>query len=220
MKTQFLYCLFLPVLLSAQDTLIFKNGDKKTVTLKEITGNEVKYTRHDQNEGPVYIIYKDELVFIKYISGKTDSLNSQASTVVNIAVEALPKIKMEGNYLYRNGRAIDDFELKQLIDNYPYPETKKSMLVKYQNMEKYRRKHKLSKSLITVGWILPIVGLVSSGVLVFSEPFASDLPDVVFATGFGLGVVTVATGITFTVINKKKKNNERFDISILYNEMR
>ena len=220
MKLQFWALFFLPVLLNAQDTLIFKNGDKKTATLKEISVNEVKYTKFGQTESPVYIVYKDELAFIKYANGKTDSLSSQNIVKGTDFPSSSAKLRMGGNYLYYNSRAIDDFELKRLIDEYPYPQTKESMLKKFKVMEKYRRKQGLAKGLIPFGCALPVIGLVSAFVLSFSQPFGSDLPDVVFASGFGLGVVTVANGIVFSIRNKKKKNEEKFDISVLYNGMR
>ncbi len=220
MKLHFFALLFLSALLNAQDTLIFKNGDKKTTTLKEISGNEVKYTRFGQTESPVYIVYKDELAFIKYADGKTDTLNSQSTVKGSAFTSSFTKLKMGGNYLYYNSRAIDDFELKKLIDEYPYPQTKEAMLQKYKMMEKYSRRQGLAKASIALGCALPVVGLVSSFVLFFSQPFGSDLPDIAFATGFGLGVVTVANGIIFSVRNKKRKNEEKFDISVLYNEMK
>jgi hypothetical protein len=218
MKLRFFILLFFPALLVAQDTLIFRSGEKKTGTIKEISGIEVKYAK--SADGPVYIVYKDELAVIKYASGKTDSLYTTNKGQSPKVYADLPKIKMEGNYLYCKGRTVDDFELKRLIDDYPYPETKESMLLKYAQMEKYRKKQHRAKTLIPIGCAFPVLGLVSSFVLFFTQPFDSDLPDIAFVTGAGLGVVTAANGIVFSIRNKKKKNNEKFDISILYNQMR
>ena len=220
MKKVLCACLLIPVLLSAQDTLVFKNGDKKAGSLKEINGNEVKYTRSGQNDGPIYVVYKNELTLIKYGNGKIDTLSSESDSKKTGLEASFPKIKMEGSRLYYKSGVLEDYELKRLIEFYPYQQTKETMLAKYMQMEKYKRKKRLSKALIPVGCIFPAAGLISAFILFGTEPFGSDLPDIAFVSGVGLGLVTIGNGIAWNIHFGKKKNAVNYDISVLYNQMK
>ncbi len=53
----------------SQDIITQKNGDNLVVKILEITPTEVKYKNIDEEDGPLFIIYKSEISSIQYKNG-------------------------------------------------------------------------------------------------------------------------------------------------------
>lgn len=87
MKKQILSLLFFlaTVLVStAQDIITKRDGSEIPSKVTEVTTQEIKYKRWDNQNGPIYGIDKKEVLFIKYENGAKDIFDTQgnlASTV-------------------------------------------------------------------------------------------------------------------------------------------
>ena len=77
-----LYCLFqlLTNIGYSQDNIILKNGDEIAAKVLEVTTDQIKYKKWENQEGPTYTSAKSEVFMIKYKNGTKDVFNSPSST--------------------------------------------------------------------------------------------------------------------------------------------
>lgn len=61
----------------SQDVITKSNGDEILAKILEVTQNDVKYRKFDQQNGPIFTISKAELLMVKYENGSKDVFNSQ-----------------------------------------------------------------------------------------------------------------------------------------------
>lgn len=92
------------------DTLFFRSGQRRGVTVAEISQHEIKYKDSDNPDGPIYSANKSAIELIKYSNGKTEvfpienyqdekkSKSSDAGTGLTIALIGccLPPIAIVG----------------------------------------------------------------------------------------------------------------------------
>jgi hypothetical protein len=78
-----------PVLF-AQDTIIKMNNESVPAKILEISQNEIRYTRSDIPNGPVYTIKKDDIQRIKYSNGSSDAFNS-SQTAAEKPIDITPR---------------------------------------------------------------------------------------------------------------------------------
>lgn len=62
--------------LRAQDTIVYRNGLKTPVHLKEISPTEIRYQRADMAGGPDYVISKSEVAKLIYKNGITETMQA------------------------------------------------------------------------------------------------------------------------------------------------
>lgn len=82
MKKQILSLLFFlaTVLVStAQDIITKRDGSEIPSKVTEVTTQEIKYKRWDNQSGPIYGIDKKEVLFIKYENGAKDIFDTQGN---------------------------------------------------------------------------------------------------------------------------------------------
>jgi len=65
--------------LSAQDTIIKRNGDELQTKILEINVHEIKYKRFDNLDGPVITILKSDVFMIKFENGTTENFSHVTS---------------------------------------------------------------------------------------------------------------------------------------------
>ncbi len=75
---------------SAQDTIVFRNGDSLTVSVKEISNEVVKYKRFSNPDGPLYIDIRDDISSIIYENGDIDYFGEIDATEPQPHVYATP----------------------------------------------------------------------------------------------------------------------------------
>ncbi len=68
-------------IISAQDVIVFKNGDEVQAKVKEVTPSEIKYIRFDNQNGPVYTIGRQDVFMIKYENGTKDVMADMSQPV-------------------------------------------------------------------------------------------------------------------------------------------
>ena len=59
----------------AQDTIVKRNNETIIANILEVASNTVKYKRFDLPEGPMFTIYKSDIVSIRYVNGIIDVFN-------------------------------------------------------------------------------------------------------------------------------------------------
>ncbi len=194
--------------LFAQDTLLFRNGEKRAVIVSEIDPDNIKYTRFG-TEAPQYIQSKTEIVWIKYKNGSVDSIKV---TAVNKSISAQgdsPKLEIVDGKIYDQKGAVNENKLWVLICNYPETKTKEQLTVRYKELQKMD-KQKLA-------WFLG--GLGSAYVSYYSGIFVAEsgtdnlgaVPVLIVALG-GAGA-----SIYYFVKIRKKIRKKRVEFVSLYN---
>ena len=63
--------------LSAQDMLVFKNGEELEVKVSEILQTSVKYKKFENLTGPVYSVEKSTLFMVKFENGTKEVFNQE-----------------------------------------------------------------------------------------------------------------------------------------------
>ena len=72
-----LCCMLVPALLSAQDTLIKRNGDILMVKVLEMGTNAVSYKRADFEEGPTFVENNADIFMIKFRNGQKQEFKNE-----------------------------------------------------------------------------------------------------------------------------------------------
>lgn len=75
--------------LNAQDTIIKYNNEHILAKVKEITVNEIKYTRADFTDGPVYVVNKTDVNYILFASGEKEHFDSKPEVPVISNVKSI-----------------------------------------------------------------------------------------------------------------------------------
>ncbi len=68
------------IVASAQDVIIFRNGNEVQAKVSEVGTSEIKYQRFDNLSGPVYTINKKDVFMIKYENGTKDIITDLSGT--------------------------------------------------------------------------------------------------------------------------------------------
>ena len=82
----FFLCLFGTFYATAQDTLVFRNGSRAAVILKEITPIEIRYKKPELPDGPDYVIAKEVIERIIYHNGTVEVLTGAKPPVAETPV--------------------------------------------------------------------------------------------------------------------------------------
>lgn len=98
--------------LNAQDTIVKVNGEKIIAYVREVTPGAVHY-KNFSNPGPMYTVYKSDLLYISYHDGKKEVYNNKP--ILTNAAEPEIALGIEGYGLTDN-----ELYQKGLIDAYKY----------------------------------------------------------------------------------------------------
>lgn len=214
----------------AQDTIHFINKNSLATKISEIGINEVKYHRYDNLEGPLYISNKSEIRYIKFANGAIDTITSSIVTAVstptityhtsypaNITTNPLyhEKIDIKGARLYYSGKKIGEMKLKKLVLEEPDAAKRATMLNQFKEMHRYQiKQYVFGFGGLAVSIVAPFVGLVTSAII----SATSNENYTPAAVGFGVGVAAGVTGLTLSIINKKKRTQKKIEIAETYNK--
>lgn len=214
----------------AQDTIHFINKNSLATKISEIGINEIKYHRFDNLEGPLYISDKSEIRYIKFANGAIDTITSSitvaassptityhSSYPANIKPNPLyhEKIDIKGARLYYSGKQIGEMKLKKLVLEESDAAKRATMLNQFKEMHKYQvKQYVFGFSGLAVSIVAPFVGLATS-FLIGATSQENYTPA---AVGFGLGIAAGTTGLTLSIINKKKRTHKKIEIAETYNK--
>lgn len=60
----------------AQDTIVFRTGEKQEASIKKVGVDIIEYIRYDNQNGPIYETEKSQVLMIKYANGTSDNFAS------------------------------------------------------------------------------------------------------------------------------------------------
>jgi hypothetical protein len=64
----------------AQDTILKISGDSILSTVIEVTSNELRYKRFDNQDGPIYSILPAEVSIVRYQNGTVDTFGENSES--------------------------------------------------------------------------------------------------------------------------------------------
>ncbi len=64
----------------AQDVIVKKDGSTITSKVTEITESEIKYKKYSNQNGPTYVIGRNEVNYINYENGERETINGSAAS--------------------------------------------------------------------------------------------------------------------------------------------
>lgn len=67
----------------AQDIITTKKGEDIKAKVLEVTQTELKYRLFDEPDGPLYTIYKSDILVVHYSSGRNEVFNEERTTASN-----------------------------------------------------------------------------------------------------------------------------------------
>lgn len=123
------YLLILTMLLAvtaqAQDTIVLRNGDIKSVKVTEVSKYQVKYVLWDYQDGPVYVQENSDIFMVKYKNGTKelyDQYNNeqQQQQSNNQSTEYYGHLKRDGTRLYLDGLRIDASRAREVLGTERY----------------------------------------------------------------------------------------------------
>ena len=211
----FLFVLFTCSLV-AQDTIRFRNGEFSAVKVNEIGLDEIKYNRFDNLTGPLYVVAKNEIRFIKYSNCSVDSFNitkpkietPQIETPAYVdntpAVSSFKRIQIVGKKkLFYDNRNLNDNALFGVIKKHPDQGIQNLMIKEFSRVSVYKQNRR-------VGLILLYGGM---GVATFSGAFGNGG----VLAAFFVGSAACVSGSIIATVNKNKRYAQRAKIAKIYN---
>lgn len=212
--------LFLIVLckLHAQDTIVYKNGLKTPVVLKEITPAEIRYQRVGMTDGPDYVISKADVDHVVYKNGSTETFQA-APPVQQQPQPESPALQVSSGLIY-NGKidyptAKKNYRtLKELALNHPDAKRQPQLSELALDIRQYKNGQDGTRTGAIVCGGLAIGGTflyaLSYAITNDSEPAFYVPPAILGGLAIGLGSVSVVYNIRL-----RDKRKEFVD---LYNE--
>ena len=82
----------------AQDTIVFKNGDKIKSKVLEVTTTEIKYKKFENIDGPTYSILKSDVSMINYQNGVKDIFNQTSNNSSSVTENTIEPESANENY--------------------------------------------------------------------------------------------------------------------------
>src|ERR1017187_2864965 len=79
-------------LLTAQDTIFKRDGEKLIVKLKEVNPGDVRYIRFDYQSGPLYTLLKQEIKYIVYSNGLKESFENYSPHLPSLSDAGVPNL--------------------------------------------------------------------------------------------------------------------------------
>lgn len=201
----------------SQDTINFKNGEKKIALISEVTSDEVKYKNYFNQNGPDYKISKKEIYSISYKNGFKETFNSikKDSTKKNnsyVMEMQYKKIDLTQNYGYMTGGSkINTYEAWRQM-SLKHNKEIDLHITKARNAN--AMKHAFGWSAIPVGIVaalfyeasIPETQYVNGGYT--SVRTSKNNTNQSIAIGLGLGSAA-CVGTSFYMNSKKKEETEK-----------
>ncbi len=222
MKTTIISILFLSsFLINAQDTIYFKNKTQVAAKITEVGVSEIKYQRLDNLTGPNYLSSKNEIFFIKYSNGVTDTIKSteslSASVITSAPFYSNPEtIRLSGNKISYHNRTISDRQLKSMVTNLPSSEKQLTLKKEFKKLNEYKLKESvLAPALFVSGAAVHFMALGSA----FGANGGAGVSNgTALASTFIAGAILRISGHVVNVVYRNKKKSKREDIVNIYNE--
>ncbi len=208
MKKWLLFIIVISLRLNAQDTIRFMDGKTSAVKVAEIGLEKIKYNRIDNVDGPVYVVDRSEIKYIKYSNGSVDSFAVKKPVVESTpgyvnhvpAEKSFEKIVIVNKKLFYDHYGANERVLLELISDYPDPKTKTIMLREFSKLKNYKSNRLIGLIVFGAGAFASFIGLGASTPAIFLG-----------------GTAAAITGSVINIVNKNKYNKKKIDIARIYN---
>lgn len=119
---------FLFEFVKGQDILYLNNGSKVEAVIKEVNTREIKYKSFNNQDGPTYVISKNEVLLIEYKNGTFDIITKNPARVIPPQLEpTIPSKKeirrdpyelyyLNKNCVYFNGLALMNSDISFMLE--------------------------------------------------------------------------------------------------------
>ncbi|MES2514178.1 MAG: hypothetical protein V4580_08530 [Bacteroidota bacterium] len=210
-----LLCAFL---VSAQDTIYFKNKTVVVARITEVGVSEIKYQRADNLDGPNYLSSKAEIFLIKYFNGVTDSIKVVEPVVKFVEYKENPdKIRLRGNRMKYHDRTIHDREMKSVVMSLSSPETQITLKKEFKKLNEYKLKEAvLAPALFACGARIHFAALGSA---FGANGGAGSENTSNLVSAFIIGAALRISGHVVNIVYRNKKKSKREDIVNIYNSI-
>lgn len=204
----------------AQDTIVYKNGLKTPVVLKEISPAEIRYQRVGMTDGPDYVISKTDVDRVIYKNGSTETFQAAPPAQVNPPAQTQPQSsqpsmvlpytgKMEYHIAKKNYRT-----LKELALNHPDVKRQPQLAELALDI----RQHKNGQDGTRTGAIV-CGGLAIGGTFLYALSYAlsNNSEPVFYVPPAILGGLAVGLG-SISIVYNVRLRDKRKEFVDLYNE--
>ncbi len=205
MKFTFLILsLFFCFIAKSQDTIFYKKADKLVVVLKEITQTEIKYQKFDMQDGPVFIISKNDIEKIIYKNGYTEIMPP-------VVVNAQPQILYQSITAYKERLTYSDTKVKyKVLADLAHAHRDSKRQPGLSQLALSIKKLKPAQDGTRTGAII-FGALAVAGTAVYSVAslFGNTNDPTLIAPPIAFGVIAIALtslSITFNIKLKQKRN--------------
>ena len=156
---------FISEMMTAQDTIYFK--DKSIISSKiiEIGITEIQYHRFDNLTGPIYRVLKEDVKSIKYSNGEIDSVSFVASPnkeIVQIETNqsqlVQSKLHLSGGDLFYEGSKLGKIKTNKLIKSSSLTENQRNIVSEVKSLRMVGKTQKgIGTGLVVTGFVVPAV---------------------------------------------------------------
>lgn len=203
--------------LCAQDTIRFTNGVAIPAKVNEVGEMEIKYNRWDNITGPVYVVMKNEVRYIRYVNGMKDTF-ATVKPKIETPVTETPVFESPGylntpattpshqqivivrKKLFYDHRVLSDRGMLNLIRKHPDQGMQNLMLKDFTKISIYKNNR-------TIGLFLLYGGIAASVISLSANS----------GGGFLLGTAAGISGSIIAIVNKNRRYAKRIQVAKTYN---
>ncbi|MBA3681083.1 MAG: hypothetical protein H0W73_07930 [Bacteroidetes bacterium] len=122
----------------SQDSIFFRDNIPLSAKVIEVNNTHVKYYREGNTSGPLYVVLKNTIAFIKYADNYIDSFSI---VTLNTEVSNYLKLDIRGGNIYCNKEKINDAALRELLEQIKDTLIRNKLIDEFDDMKRYQRKH-------------------------------------------------------------------------------
>ncbi len=205
-------------MMTAQDTIYFK--DKSIISSKiiEIGITEIQYHRFDNLTGPIYSVLKKDVKSIKYLNGEIDSVSfvrSPNKEIVQIETNqsqlVQSKLHLSGGDLFYEGSKLGVRKMNQLIESNSLTENQRNIVSEVKSLRMVGKTQKgIGTGFFVTGFVVPaVVGI--GAVLASLGTATAKQTDETIIIGALAGAAIRTAGHVFWKIGKNKAKAKKLE---------
>ncbi len=197
----------------SQDSIFFRTGKVVAAKVTEVNNNEVKYYDQQKLSGPLYVVLKNTIKFIKYSDNVIDSFAAVSSPTLSAfeSGTARAKLTVRSKSIYYYGQEISDANLLALLEEIKDERSKERLIAQFDIMKNHKRKHFVSSFgsfFVLGGSAFYALMLYALGAPELAVPFMI------------IGGTTFIAVTVISNINKRKYLSEQKKLVDAYNQLK
>ena len=215
-----MFC-FAKFLVNAQDSIYKRTGDVISAKVLEINAKEISYKRADLIEGPLFIINKNEVKKIKYVTGTIDSF-AVIKEIIKRPLAIKNPVLLDQDQIYTTGRkGVYLFQSHRISDKkLLFLANEKNQYWKNEelalNINSCKRNKTLQYLIGNVGLGVGVIGLYGSLLATGSIANTNDAYIIAICGIASAGILVSSQVVSFSYKLKRVKNADK--VAELYNK--